>query len=161
MTLGFILITTACQTSKHFGLILGDSLSFDQHFKSITCKNSKTLELLRKLQNILFDQNLCENYKIYYLIRICAAPWQTLNYYHWHGLSQSILTTGHKISTFPAGNNMFKVKNRNTRTRREICLKLTTKTPKRRHWCRSGIFIVNFEHISHFVLVFLLLGLSR
>ena len=26
---------------------------------------------------------------------------------------------------------------------------------------RSGIFIVNFEHISHFVLVFLLLALSR
>ena len=31
----------------------------------------------------------------------------------------------------------------------EICLKLTIKTPKRRH-CRSfGVFIVNFEHFSH------------
>ena len=29
-----------------------------------------------------------------------------------------------------------------------------------RHWRRSGIFIVNFEHISHLVLVFLLLTLS-
>ena len=29
------------------------------------------------------------------------------------------------------------------------------------HWRRSGIFIVNFEHISHLVLVFLLLTLSR
>ena len=28
------------------------------------------------------------------------------------------------------------------------------------HWCRSGIFIVNFEHISHLVLVFLLLTLN-
>ena len=28
-------------------------------------------------------------------------------------------------------------------------------------WRRSGVFIVNFEHISHFVLVFLLLTLSR
>ena len=28
------------------------------------------------------------------------------------------------------------------------------------HWRRSGIFIVNFEHISHFALVFLLLVLS-
>ena len=27
-------------------------------------------------------------------------------------------------------------------------------------WCRSGIFIVNFEHISHLVLVFLLLTLN-
>ena len=30
----------------------------------------------------------------------------------------------------------------------EICSKLTIKTPKRRHWRRSGIFIVNSEHIS-------------
>ena len=31
----------------------------------------------------------------------------------------------------------------------------------RRQWCRSGIFIVNFEHITHLVLVLLLLTLSR
>ena len=31
----------------------------------------------------------------------------------------------------------------------EICSKLTIKTPKRRQWCRFGVFIVNFEHISH------------
>ena len=41
---------------------------------------------------------------------------------------------------------MFKVNNKNTRTRCEICSKVTIKT-----------FIVNLEHISHFVLVFLLL----
>ena len=28
------------------------------------------------------------------------------------------------------------------------------------HICRSGVFIVNFEHISHLVLVFLLLTLN-
>ena len=28
-------------------------------------------------------------------------------------------------------------------------------------WRRPGIFIVNFEHISHFALLFLLLTLSR
>ena len=32
----------------------------------------------------------------------------------------------------PASNSMFKVKNRNTRTRGEICSKLTIKTPERR-----------------------------
>ena len=37
-----------------------------------------------------------------------------------------------------------------------MCLKLTIKIPERRQWRRSGIFIVNFEHISHLVLVFLL-----
>ena len=60
----------------------------------------------------------------------------------------------------PAGNYMFKVNGQKTRTRCEICSKLTIKIPERRHWRRSGIFIVNFEHISHRVLVFLLLTLS-
>ena len=35
-------------------------------------------------------------------------------------------------SDLPAGNCMFKVNNRNTRTRCEICSKLTIKTPERR-----------------------------
>ena len=61
----------------------------------------------------------------------------------------------------PAGNYILKVNNRNTRARCEIYSKLTIKTPERRHWRRSGVFIVNFEHISELVLVFLLLTLSR
>ena len=48
---------------------------------------------------------------------------------------------------------LLKFNNRNTRTRCEICSKLTIKTPER----RSGVFIVNFEHVSHLVIVFLLL----
>ena len=36
------------------------------------------------------------------------------------------------------------------------CSKLTIKTPERRQCRRSCVFIVNFEHILHFVLVFLL-----
>ena len=46
---------------------------------------------------------------------------------------------------------MFKVNNKNTRTRCEICSKLTTKTPKLRHWRRSDVFIVitvNFEQVN-------------
>ena len=62
---------------------------------------------------------------------------------------------------FPAGNYLFKVNNRSTKTRCEICSKLTIKTPERRDWRRSGVFIVNFEHISHLVLDFLLLTLNR
>ena len=31
---------------------------------------------------------------------------------------------------------------------------------KKTHWRRSGVFIVNFEQISHLVLVFLLLSLN-
>ena len=55
---------------------------------------------------------------------------------------------------------MFKVNNKNARARREICSKLTIKTPERRHWRRFGVFIVNFEHILHLALVFLLLNLN-
>ena len=52
---------------------------------------------------------------------------------------------------FPAGIYLLKVNNRNTKRRCEICSKLTI---------RSGVFIVNFEHISRLVLVFLLLTLN-
>ena len=61
----------------------------------------------------------------------------------------------------PGGNFMFNVNNGNTRTSCEIYPKLTIKTPERRYWGHSGVFIVNFEHISHLVLVVLLLTLSR
>ena len=64
-----------------------------------------------------------------------------------------------RIHPSPAGNYKFKVNNKSTRTRCEICSKLTVKTPKQRR-CRSGVFIVNFKHISYFVLVFLLLTLN-
>ena len=35
-----------------------------------------------------------------------------------------------------------------------------SKEPEQRQWHRSGVFIGNFEHISHLVLVFLLITLS-
>ena len=56
---------------------------------------------------------------------------------------------------------LFKVNNKNMTTRSEICSKLTIKIPEQRQWHRSGVFIVNFEHISDLVLVFLLLTLDR
>ena len=66
----------------------------------------------------------------------------------------------HDISWHPNRQILLKVNNRNTRTRCEICSKLTIKTSERRHWRLSGVFIVDFEHISHLVLVFLKLTLS-
>ena len=61
-----------------------------------------------------------------------------------------------QTSMIPAGIYSLKVNNRNNRTGCEICSKLTVKTPERQYWHRSGVF-VNFKHISHLVLVFLLL----
>ena len=63
-----------------------------------------------------------------------------------------------------AGIYLLKVNNRNTRIRCEICSKLTIKTPERsqwRQWRGSGVCIVNFEHISHLVLVLLLLTVNK
>ena len=51
----------------------------------------------------------------------------------------------------PAEIYMFKVNKRNTRTRCEICSKLTIKTPEQRR-----VFTANFEHIPLLVLVLLL-----
>ena len=62
---------------------------------------------------------------------------------------------------FPIRQYMFKINNRNTNARCGTCSKLPIKTPDRGQWHRSGIFIVNFEHISYLVLVFLLLTLSK
>ena len=48
-----------------------------------------------------------------------------------------------------------------TKTRDEICSKLTIKIQERRQCCQSGAFTVNFENTSRLVLVFLLLTLNR
>ena len=66
--------------------------------------------------------------------------------------------------TIPPGIYLLKVNTETveqTRTKCEICSKLTIKTPERGQWPRSGVFIVNFYHISHLVLVFVFLTLSR
>ena len=46
---------------------------------------------------------------------------------------------------YPATIYLFKVNNRNTRRRCEICPTFIITTSERCHWCRSGVFIVNFK----------------
>ena len=67
---------------------------------------------------------------------------------------------GWPTKSVPSRYLLAQMNNRNTRTRCEICSKLIIKTPERPQWRRSGVFIVNFEHISHLFLVFLLLTLN-
>ena len=74
-----------------------------------------------------------------------------------HGYCVNVL---HHVNIFPAGLYLLKVNNRRTRTRYEICSKSIIRTPERRHWRRFGAFIVNFGHISHLVLMLLLLTLN-
>ena len=40
-------------SQKHLGIILDESLSFEEHLKAISVKTNKALYLLRKLQNLL------------------------------------------------------------------------------------------------------------
>ena len=54
---------------------------------------------------------------------------------------------------------MFKVNNRNTRTRCEIFSKLTI--PERRYWRRPGVSIINFENISHLFLSVSIVNLKQ
>ena len=85
---------------------------------------------------------------------------KTLNTDTFHALAELNIHLAEQTNLHPAGIYLLKVNNRNTGKRCKICSKLTIKTRERRHWRRSGIFIVNFEHISHLVLLFLLLSLN-
>ena len=74
-----------------------------------------------------------------------------------HGTTSWFWTTLEKLIHFitmfslPTKHLLPQINNRNSRTRCEICSKLTTiKPPEQRPWRRSGVFIVNFEHISPF-----------
>ena len=65
------------------------------------------------------------------------------------------------IYKFPVGIYLVKVNIGNTRRMCEICSELTIKTPEQLQWRRSGVFIVNFEQISHIALVPPLLTLYK
>ena len=81
-------------------------------------------------------------------------PWEHMSFF------VAIMLRASSRRAYPAGIYLLKVNNRNTRTRFEKCSKLTIKTPQRRQWRCSGVFIVNFQHILHLVLVFLWLTLN-
>ena len=46
---------------------------------------------------------------------------------------------------FPASTYLIKVSNESTKTRCEICIKLTIKAVEKRRYCHSGIFIATLE----------------
>ena len=52
-----------------------------------------------------------------------------------------------KIAIYPTGIVLFNVNKSNTKTVFEICSKRIIKTPERRQWHRSGVYIVYFEQI--------------
>ena len=60
-------------------------------------------------------------------------------------ICSKVLIKPPKRRQYPLGNYMFKVNNRNTRTRCEIYSKLTTKIPERRHWRHSYTKFITLE----------------
>ena len=82
---------------------------------------------------------------------------QNLKWYEWFtDMKWSAVTITFQLTFY-----LFKVNSRNTRKMYEISSKSTIKTSERRQWRRSGVFIVNFEHISYFFQVLLLLTLIK
>ena len=63
------------------------------------------------------------------------------------------------ITRVPATIYLFKVKSKSTKKRCETCSKLAKKISEQSHLRR--VYIVNFEHILHIFLVFLLLTLNK
>ena len=109
--------------------------------------------------NILADQLLHEHPWLY-----SSSQYDSWVYdwnYRKKNLLEEILFTRADVSSVPTSIYLFKVNNSNIRKRCEICSKLTIKTPERRQCRRSGVFIFNFERISHLFLVFLLLTLNK
>ena len=112
------------------------------------------------LMNSFFDLQ----FKYCTLIWMCHSCTNNMEIDRHNGRYLRVIYSNHHLRNYlkrialPTGIYLLKAINRNTRTRCEIFSKLTIKTLERRR--RSGVFIVNFEHISHLVLVFLLLILN-
>ena len=70
---------------------------------------------------------------------------------------QKILCICAHRSTFQANIYLFKANNKGTKTTCKTCSNWTIKTPERRRWRCSVVFIVNLQHISRLVPMFLLL----
>ena len=65
-----------------------------------------------------------------------------------------------KLIYSPGNIYLYKVNNRSSWKRCDICPKLTIITLEQGHW-RTDVFMVDFEHISHLFLVLLLLAFKQ
>ena len=116
--------------------------------------------LLEFLVFLVFRTHLKSKYSkvsyifLFIIINLQLEPRILPTSYH-----KSVKSFASFLVLFLPSRHLFKVNYRDW-ARCKICSKLRIKTPERHQWCRSGVFFVNFEHTSYFVLV-LLLTLSR
>ena len=113
-------------------------------------KFKKRLKIYKNAYVVLW----CSGYTIKQLHSTMPKPkfFESSNLAH----VESKICDGEGLRQLPAGIYLLQINNRNTRKRYEICSKLTIKPPE----LHSGVFIVNFGHIYHLVLKYLLLNLQ-
>ena len=100
-----------------------------------------------------------KNWPITSLLHILVTLWYLVVTTRWYILRKP--ASDSYRSAYPANIYMFKANNRNHRKGCGICSKLTAKKAEQRQWTLSGFFIVNFEHISHLFIMFVLLTLTK
>ena len=97
------------------------------------------------------------NYLSDWLVYLSIQNWLFLKLEHnwafWTTDSSEISIAS--FSKGPANIYFSKINTRNTRKSCGICPEFTIKIPERRQWRLSGVFIVNFEHISCHLLEFI------
>ena len=123
------------------------------------------MELLVKIVNNFKLQTIFAKSLILDVPQVLSSPLTTINQtflmktkelYHQSYIKRYMFFVTVVLTTQPRF-YLFKVNNRNTKNTRatcEICLKLAVRTPERRQWHRTGVFLVNFQQVSHIDLVF-------
>ena len=98
-----------------------------------------------------------------YLLDVFKKSWKTRNCTCWKTRNQHAEDRPKNVcwvasfdvqslfTNIPLNIYLFKIKSRNNRKICDICSRLTIKTPTRRHWYRSFVFIVEDEHFSKLV----------
>ena len=114
---------------------------FEQVAKAVSCKKIDiALQLyLEETPARLFSCNFCEIFQ-----NTCCSCCFTVPIFLLNSFNQA---------------NIYLLKVNKKRC--EMYLKLTIKTSKRRYWRCYAVYIVNFGHVSHVFLLFLLLSLNK
>ena len=147
-----MLVRTRHNRHNNFVMYVKDSSIFRSAVIFIVSQY-KYLNLSYMVNYSLTPRGSSSNYCTTLLNRDCVNPaYGVLRFRHCANFCQWSL-----LPKNAAGIYLLKVNNKNTGTIVEIYSKLTIRTPERSHSHSSGVFIVNFEHISHLVLVFSLL----
>ena len=101
------------------------------------------------LSKLIYERNFATDVFMWVLQKVFGAAF--------YKTPPSICIKSSILCNIPTNIYLFKFKGK----KYEICSKLKLKTPERRQWRSFSLFIVEFEHISHLFLAFLVLNLNK